>query len=337
MKNAENLDQGQRRTTENRRRFILDRLHRFGSVSYSELHRAFGEGSPRHVNRASLNADITAIQKTGYTLKKKREGKDQVIFWTEGRTLTVKQFRESTNIEAKEAIAIVVGSLLCGFEPGEAAKYGLGERFFAKGTILDRLDSSSTPFPPIVKDKLARLWKTRLRSVAIDSGTSTDAIARALYPLEVPNSQFSHLDLWTNSRSIFELTGAPDCKITTIVLGGQQRQQSETICGELTKICLDAWNPSFSVSVIGATTIDRRVAGAYNASEGAIKGNLLSRGGLKILVADSSKFSDYPLEASSSFVEITPDFVDCIVTDSKGKENVKSINSVPVLSADEFT
>ena len=323
---------------------MIQQLQSRGRFTYDDLQRQFAGVGEKKVARQSIQHDISSIKKAGFHLEVEKSGKEVAVSWPDSRAITVKQLRSKRNVEEKRAIAAFVASLICGFEKEDLLGNGVEAPLFHQEEIITALtpDEGDKPKPEdVVVAKVRSLWRATQRSFVLDAGTTTDEIAKKMSSLMLPTKKFSHLQLWTNSRSIFQLTGLPDCQIKTVMIGGEQRHQTETVSGELAQQCIAAWDPRFSVSVIGATVVDleRETVGAYNDSESLMKAALLSRGGLRIVVADSSKFCRQAIDASASFSRISPEFVDLIVTDGRMSHgngvNIPAIvNKVPIIQWD---
>lgn len=74
----------------------------------------------------------------------------------------------------------------------------------------------------------------------------------------------------------------------------------------------------FGISIVGATGIDTStlIMGSYNDEEAAIKQDLLARAGLRVVIADSTKFSRYSFQITSKFAKLHPSSIDPIITES---------------------
>lgn len=322
---------------EKRRAFIMSRLNSKGYYDYSDIREAFGVYESNHAN-----LDLKAIENVGYKLESRKHERTTRVFWLGSRSQTVKQIREKVSLMRKEEIANLATSIVCGFEgKDDFIMYRLSaQNLLTEEEILGLFPRAGETRSEMLKlkQKLKAFWRSRIRTVALDSGTSTDAIANCISPLQSPNHYFTHLNVWTNSRAIFQLLGQPHFDAKTVIIGGEQRYHSESISGELTKKCLEAWNPRFGIAIVGATWIDIKKGRleAYNDSEASLKSELLQRSSLRVVVADATKFDNEISGGGSAFTKILPKFVDLIITDSQPcKENAFAIpdmiDGVPIL------
>lgn len=169
-------------------------------------------------------------------------------------------------------------------------------------------------------NKLRAYWTSNDKAIALDSGTTTDHVAEKIKHFDILKDLdgLNNLTLFTNSRSIFATTGVPECNIKTIIIGGRQRHQTESISGELAMRCLKAWDVSFGMTIVGATGIDvsTLMLGSYNDEEAAMKQALLERGKIRIVVADITKFDRYSFKITSRFARLHHSSIDLVVIDS---------------------
>jgi DeoR/GlpR family transcriptional regulator of sugar metabolism len=163
-------------------------------------------------------------------------------------------------------------------------------------------------------------WTKRHRVVALDSGTSTEAIARPIAKEDGPASHYSSLRVVTNSPRIERLLHSPDKSVDVIGIGGMLRKDTSARTGLLTEVCLKAWGIRFDVAIVGATgllrdALDRPEAFACDSEDEArTKSSFLDSAGLKCIVMDSSKFKKQS-SSSFAFCRVDPRFVDVIITD----------------------
>ncbi len=321
-------------------------LERSGCFTLRDIHEAFGTKKHPRVPANSINGDLKALENVGYALEKiklKEENTTQ-IRWKGSRAFTVKHSRRKMAANRKKLIAEATASFVCGLEVGEIASAGLNAKATASRTAFRSfLDQEYPDLTHEVMDKIYSFWASPFRTLALDSGTSTDAVAEALKNLKTPNERFTHMNVWTNSRSVFGVLGQPECQIKTIMIGGEQRFLSESVSGDLAQKCIEAWDPHFGAAIIGATAVDivNAKVEAYNDSEATIKSTLLSRAALKIIIADATKFSFNPVNSGARFSVISPKFVDLIIVDthkhpSVNREIPKSISGVPILASDSI-
>ncbi len=170
--------------------------------------------------------------------------------------------------------------------------------------------------------KIEQFWKDMHRSVAIDAGTTNDALSRRLEKLSLPmkRGRLSRLTVCTNSRTIFQRIGVANVLIKTIVTGGEQLGQSDALAGYLAENFLKANNQMrFGMTMIGAGTVDPRTMNAYveEAPIANMKALFLEKSVIRILAADHSKLlKRLSASANYPFSSIDPEYLDLIVTSS---------------------
>jgi DeoR/GlpR family transcriptional regulator of sugar metabolism len=331
--------------TEQRRKFIRERLESQGRATFKDICENF-EGT----NRGSIHADIASLRRVGIEVQIEGKKSERQIVSTYRPNIVVKDYRKGVNKEKKDEIARLAAGIIIGprsgarwkkvnpdkesdLTPRESEKH-----FPSKEQILKHLareageegsegkndKSVKSPkqeaFSSLIK-RLELYWGNQQRCIAIDTGTTTEAIIDKIKDIEIPSKDISHFHLFTNSRGIFEVTGRHDCSIKTVIIGGLQHKGTEAICGILSRLCIDAWNPNFGVSIVGATTISKNqdndyILGSFSDAESHMKSALLARGAIRIVVADSLKFHQISLGVISPFGILSRNLVDLVITDA---------------------
>jgi DeoR/GlpR family transcriptional regulator of sugar metabolism len=156
------------------------------------------------------------------------------------------------------------------------------------------------------KQAIARCIAARVRPgdvIALDSGTTTLAIAMALRTLEYATVITTDLQI---AVALADTAG-----IDVIIVGGSVRRGLYTVVGPLAERTLEALN--VGTAYVGADAIDLE-RGVTNASlsEVAVKRALLASARERVLVADHSKFDHVSLAEVAKL-----DRFDEIVTDAQ--------------------
>lgn len=173
---------------------------------------------------------------------------------------------------------------------------------------------------------LMRFWQEANRMVAIDSGTTNIVLARdylAGIRIPMPGSPLCALTVCTNSRRIFEVLGHSRIPIRTVVIGGQQKFRSPTVCGAMAEQFLRSVSLlQFGMCILGATRLDleRFAICSDSQEESSIKTLLMERSSLKIVAIDNSKLQAGLGRTGYKFASIDPAHIDLIVTNSPLKK-----------------
>lgn len=131
-----------------------------------------------------------------------------------------------------------------------------------------------------------------------------------------------HVEVVTNSRRIFYELGKPNVPIRTIIIGGTQQERTEAVCGHMAEQFIEAMDLRCCMAIVGTTAIDTEnpVIGADFFADARIKGMLLSRAWLKVVVAVTKrKCVGNISKAFHAVGAITPDFIDIVVVDAEDK------------------
>jgi DeoR/GlpR family transcriptional regulator of sugar metabolism len=173
-----------------------------------------------------------------------------------------------------------------------------------------------------LKRVLANFWGEANRMVAIDSGTTNIVLARKfLAELRIPmaGSPLCALTVCTNSRRIFEVLGQSTVPVKTIIIGGQQKFRSPTICGAMAELFLKAVSLlQFGMCILGATRLDldRFAVCSDSQEESSIKTLLMERSSLRVIAVDHNKLQAGLGRTGYKFASIDPEHIDLIVTNS---------------------
>jgi DeoR/GlpR family transcriptional regulator of sugar metabolism len=156
--------------------------------------------------------------------------------------------------------------------------------------------------------------------VALDAGTTTEAVARELATVEWVAARLSALRIVTNSPRIEETLEPPGRPVEVVGVGGALRKDTAARTGWLAELCLKSWNITFDVAVVGTTSLlfdglGRPGAFACDSEDEArTKTMFLDSAALRCVVMDSSKFTKQA-SSSFSFGRVDPRVIDLVVTD----------------------
>lgn len=332
----------EKRSARFRRIKVINQLLRSkGFITFADFKRISESQNIPEVTRETFHADVDALNYILDQIIKETKFEDGSLgyFLFTRRVETTKRQREGFERPRKEVIARLAGGLLLGEEKSHTPS--LIAPLLQKD-LIKRLLSQTTPNAAhnaemIIRKLQDQAWRHLQRQIAIDSGTTNEVFcSEILASLVLPRPGLNRLIVCTNSRAIFNILGVPGVPIKTIIVGGQQLFQTESIAGNLAEQFLKATNLSFSISFIGATVVDLRnmiLGGDYDA-DSSIKSELLSRSELRVVMADRSKFMTGSYAAYNRFAVIDPSVVDLIITDEIESAHMTEINKkgVPVLA-----
>jgi DeoR/GlpR family transcriptional regulator of sugar metabolism len=311
-----------------RRRFILHRLEKYGEFTYKDLKeqslKSAHDGGEFPHSPQSIRDDVDHLQQLlRMKISNVARGRE-TIYFSGSRpkaTTSAKEARASFQADAKLAMASVAGTLILGSQEGDS--YSIGDpsvyewkkNLESPSHILDCLEGH-----PSIAWKLRKFWSSITRRVAVDTGTSIDAICERVIQhvtLPSPDTILNQLEVCTNSRSVFSLLGRPDVNTRTIVVGGAQEPRTECICDRLAENFLDNSGLNFGIAFVGATVVDLQEDrfGSDHQRISTMKAKMLGRSVLRVVLADSEKFTDEPLRAYDAYSKISPDSVDIIITE----------------------
>jgi len=134
--------------------------------------------------------------------------------------------------------------------------------------------------------------------------------------LPSPYSALAGLTVCTNSIDIFRVLGSYEVPVKTIVVGGSRLGMTETIAGSLAEQFLSSANINFSIAIVGATNVDlkRNVCCSDTPEEQVLKQTVFQHSNLRVVLVDDSKFKTEFSRENYSFVNLTPEQVDLIIT-----------------------
>ncbi len=213
---------------------------------------------------------------------------------------------------------LVVGDVSCAddISRGDLEGYWTGDSCDSLRRIYPWKDLN-----PHLISKLEGFWGSMTRRIAVDAGTTMDEFCRVVLAgakfLRSPDLLTS-LEVCVNSREGFNILGEPAVDAKTMCLGGFQEQNAEALCGPYTEKFLECLDLRFGITFVGATCVDFQTGqfGSDHERDARIKRKLLERGNLRVVVADSSKFSRIGMQSYHPFCPITSECVDLVVTDS---------------------
>lgn len=322
-------------------KLIHQLLRSKGFITFADFKRIAAAQSIPEATRETFHADVDALNYLLDAVIKEAKFEDGSLgyFLSTRRIETTKRQREQFERSRKEVIARLAGGLLLG-EHADHLPTAIAP--LLQADLLKRLRAQSSQTANqhaeiIIRKLQDQAWRHLQRQIAVDSGTTNEVFcSEILSGLALPRPALNRLIVCTNSRAIFNILGVPGVPIKTIIVGGQQLFQTESIAGNLAEQFLKATNLSFSMSFIGATVVDLRnmvLGGDYDA-DSAIKSELLSRSEIRVVMADRSKFMTGPYAAYNRFAMISPTVVDLIITDEIDHEHMDKINKmgVPVLA-----
>lgn len=337
--------------TEARRSYIEMKLRTEGILSYTDLDAeskrrrelcdsldAEVHDVPFPVSYQSLLLDVREILVDGrFRILKRHQAGRIVLFLPGGQQITTKELRRSLNAGQKRAISCWVGGLLLGqLSRMPGAVPCISKELFARNAdlvqpveILEKLKElgySATAgswarcIEKLVRE-IPRYWESIARRIVIDNGSTIDTLAEEVLAhtcFKGTADMISSFEVCTNSRSVYHTLGDPNVHVRTLIVGGFQEGGTEAICGHLAETFLELSNLSFAVAIVGATVVDLNLKqfGSDHYRDGVMKQKFLERSNIRIVVADSSKFSFSPMTRHHRYCAISPDCVDFIVTDS---------------------
>lgn len=309
-----------------RRRFILERLRSEGHVLADEIRDA-GVKLDFPTGPQSLKDDLEFLRLLlDINVIPERTPRGIAYFDRSSVNTSAKEVRARHNEAGKLAMAWIAGSLALGAKVGE--RYVAGNKTTKDETshyhlpcpsqILEHMHAQ--PGSEAVISKL-RLWMAQItRRICVDSGSTVDAFCEnVLAGFKVPSIDniINHLEVCTNSRSVFSVLGKSSVNARTIMIGGSQEPKTETVCGHLAEVFLENSGLRFGMTFIGATFVDIRqnCVGADYLRDGAMKAMMLDRSAIRVLIADSEKFMENSYRASYKFSAFSKDAFDILITD----------------------
>jgi DeoR/GlpR family transcriptional regulator of sugar metabolism len=172
-----------------------------------------------------------------------------------------------------------------------------------------------------VVDMLTFWWRSVRRTICIDAGSSNELFTtNILRQLKLPMPSLFQLSVWTNNVGVFDALIHPPIEgIEAVTVAGTPQSKSGSLGGWLALRSLEALNPGFGMGIIGCTAIvfenNKITFGADSDTDAAMKSEFLSRSSLRIVVADSSKWTDRPYSGYYGFGSPDPQAIHLVITD----------------------
>jgi len=192
-----------------------------------------------------------------------------------------------------------------------ASMQGIAENL--RGRILDMLE----------------FWcRSVRRTLCIDAGSSNELFTKnILRKLQLPLPSLFQMSVWTNNIGVFNaLVNPPIDGLEAITVAGTPQRKTGSLGGWLALKSLEAINPGFGVGVVGCTALvfenDKVSFGADSDTDAAMKAEFLTRSTLRIVVADSSKWSNRPYSGYYQFGRPDPQGIHLVITDRVRSEHM---------------
>lgn len=315
-----------------RRNFIVTRMRKAGRLLLSDIRAEFKGTKP-----SQIDEDISQLNKLGLPYKI-QDGSEEIIDPDEVFNKGLAN-RYELNGREKGLLTDLVLSLLVGI-PDECKVSTTPregsiqiEQFFSINAIESSIreiakhfgNSDDSPSYDRLVNDLIKKWRSMLREqsrmVAIEAGTTLERLAQKLARLNTPviGTDLVYLTVCTNSRIIFQTLGGSEVPIRTIVIGGQQRGKTQSIAGGLAEMFVrTASLLQFGCGIVGATSVDVETGYCYaDSQEDAImKGLLLSKSALRILVVDNNKLGAKLTGGGYAAFALDRKFIDLVVTNA---------------------
>lgn len=339
-----------RMSAQDRRAFILRQLRSNGMLSLDLINRTFS--SPF---RTVLDDDIKALKELGFEPEWTEITGNRYLVDASARHIGTKFQREMLRWREKESCGMVAASLTLGLPPfdRDVANYIEGAENKAhtaaeekrRATLRDRFcphfkecwsqrdiihnlvgKTKQGNVQGAAQNKalrvamiLRQIWMESTIRIFLDSGTTTDRVARYLRDVCLPSpySLLTGMTVCTNSRGIFDTLGSFEVPIRTEVIGGYQLDNSETLVGPIAEASISNETLApFSMSILGTTMADmrRQVLCTDTPEERGVKHAAFSNAQLRICVIDDSKFKDAPIRESYCFTKLIPEQIDLVIT-----------------------
>jgi len=141
-----------------------------------------------------------------------------------------------------------------------------------------------------------------------------------LSQVKLPLPELFRLTIWTNNLSAFYTLAFPQIDgVEVVTVAGSPQKKSGSLGGFLAKKTLEVINPRFGMAIVGCTSVvfeDGEIRfGADDDSDAAIKTEFLNRATIRILVADSSKWSYSSYSGYHHFANPGFEGLNLVVTD----------------------
>ena len=249
----------------------------------------------------------------------------------------------------KKKISVLAASLVVGFQSFKIHKDGPPRDLENQvlRSILDLIKNESLRF------KLHGFWKNGQRTVFLDAGTTTQILAESfLQYLTIPldgllpspllgnNSTQPHsinkIEIITNDRPIFNCLGDVNVAVKTIMIGGRQQFRGNSIAGLMAENFLRVNDIQAGMAIVSATSV--RAQGdpsatrffAENEHFASMKRQFLDRSQIRIMIADSSKFTDNDQAGDCFICNAKNSGIDLLLTDSADSATIEKFEKFGV-------
>lgn len=335
-----------------RRRYIIDRVRRYGRVTYQEI-----EETGKQKAEAGKEKFPTGYQSfldddeffAAYDLPPKLVPGQGVFVLRYPDVGWTFQYRLEENSPQKRAVGMLAAAMLLG-RPGKDSKDSNVP--FDADTPRDKLEElQATIWKQLMGEKerdaskrvrsyLGQYWRKRHRLVAMDAGTTTHAVAeyvanpwgieeedeKGLPPAGVLSPNRDSFDprsislrVLTNCPRIERCMESPRCFPSVISIGGALRKDTVARTGVLAEQSMKAMNLRPDIAMLGTTSL--RTEDGYSLmgfacdSEEEARTKSLFEADLRCILMDSSKCQRYRSSAFT-FAVCGSKSVDVVITDS---------------------
>ncbi|MHC4441200.1 MAG: sugar phosphate isomerase family [Planctomycetota bacterium] len=184
-------------------------------------------------------------------------------------------------------------------------------------SLLKQPSNSKFHMADDLNGKLMAYWNKPHRVAVLDSGSTTETVARHISEVRTPDPKhhLASLEILTNGLMIMNALKNSTHGIITV--GGNLRSETEATAGILADWCLKAWqNLEPDIAIIGTTNLNERYDFCCDSIEEAvIKSTLLHIARIRCIVADSHKLISFG-GSSYAFATFSRSQVDIIITDT---------------------
>ena len=194
----------------------------------------------------------------------------------------------------------------------------------AIGRIATRLITNDVPtfaddtqMRDELRVRLSLLWKKANRVVSLDSGTTTEEIAKCLARVAVPDSKLASIRVVTNGIAIVNLLNPHfESRHETILVGGALRRQTHSVVGTLAERSLSAMQLQADLAIVGAAglTSEGNFVSRHE-GEATFKSRLLECANIRCIAAHTSKLLDRTQGGVWAFASCRSDLIDIVITD----------------------
>ncbi len=313
-----------------RRQFIASKLANTGFVTYAEI-----QSTHENITRQQLRIDARILRRNGIDIESAMEGRNGLFFSPGAPFPATYNLRKNHHLYAKQRISIVAKYLALSNKVHSVIRI--------QRALKSRLIGGDERTRERLIEKIYNHSIKKERRMFLDGGTTTSQIAeRLLEPdpedTNKKSSSGDHLpatsrtatmeqarvavmEIWTNNRHVFYRLGHPRCQYNNIaIIGGHQMARTAAVCGVVANRFASELLPPIDISFLGASmisTTSRRIL-IGNSEEAELKRIIMGRSAFNIVVADSSKFSQFDSGYVLSSLD-QPSQVDMIITDIRPK------------------